>query len=305
MNNNSFLLTPVINNLPWLGKEETLLLILEAVTKLFQLDSGEKLLLEGRGDDFKSLIIPIIRQLTKKEDSLDFGLPPKRIVVKSIGKQIALLQSLLKFEPDAESLRFSQEELPRLMEDTILPDWVDGWFAIVNPLNSYQTILSGMIIPTLEREFLRCGWKFTNGCEGLFNNDKFLTLDPRTEAVYRRIGKTQTGNLWFLPVSLANGMIHGGRIHSPKVHLDLCEPGEFGVGLSEGLCALLTHFDERVQLGALRLDFAGSKLPSPRFGSFAVPCLDWWEDRKSKLCDYFWNHFGNKYSPVFGFFPPT
>jgi hypothetical protein len=121
---------------------------------------------------------------------------------------------------------------------------------------------------------------FTNYREGQLGDD-CLRLNAQTTAAYEEMAKVQKGNLWVIPMSLANGKRYLGKTYSSRRYLELSGQDEFGVGPLEGLCSALTHFDERIQSGKVfRMDFAGAEYDhsddSERWSH--VPSLAWYDD---------------------------
>lgn len=184
---------------------------------------------------------------------------------------------MLKINPDAGTKRFLREVLP-LWFNFEWPEWIDGFFACLNPLVDYHFNLSEKIIPALAAKFSIRGRRIIDCCEGQSGYDS-LCLNAQTNAAYQKMAEVQTGNFWVIPMSLANGKRYPGRTCSPRRYLELAGQGEFGVGPLEGLCATLTHFNERVQPGKFfRMDFAGAEYYYPGFSECVVTYLSWDSD---------------------------
>lgn len=227
----------------------------------------------------KRIKVVTFGKFADEEAGTEYGLPNQWAGAKSVDEQVGILPDLLKTNPNAETKKFLQEGLPRWF-DLEWPEWIDGFFTCLNPLVDYRSQLFGKIIPALAKKVAERNWSFTNYRVGQLGDD-LLRLNAQTMAAYKEMAEVQKGNFWVMPMSLANGKRYPGKTCSPRRYLELCGQREFGIGPSAGLCAVLTHFDERVQLGkVLRLDFPGVKYDhhdhhdaSERY-SF-VPCLEW------------------------------
>jgi hypothetical protein len=251
----------------------------------------------------KRIVVPA-GKFASEEKATSCGLPAHWKGVKSVGEQVGILSDLLKTKPDAEARRFLQEGLPRWFE-LEWPEWIDGFFVHLNPLTDYCAKLSERVIPALAKKFAERDWIFTNHRKGQLGDDR-LQLNEQTTATYQGMAKLQKGNFWFMPMSLANGKRYPGKTCSPRRYLELAGKDEFGYGPSEGLCAVLTHFDERVQPGKVfRLDFPGAKYnyseESERWSN--VSCLFWYDGGEAGLGAGYSGACNHSYDSVLGRLP--
>jgi hypothetical protein len=188
----------------------------------------------------------------------NYGLPTQWRGVKSVHEQIGNLSALLETKLDAETRKFVLEGLPRWFE-LEWPGWIDGFFVCLNPLVDYCANLSEKIMPALAKRFANSNCVFCNFLEDNLGDDR-LRLNSQTIEAYENMAKIQKGNFWVIPMSLANFKRYPGKTCSPRRYLELAGQGEFGIGPSEGLCAALTHFQERITSeDVLRMHFPGAK----------------------------------------------